>query len=268
MQTNNIFSFQRFLLLCKQSLIINKKMIGIALTGFAGTLFIALMLIQSASSSDFKGWHLEDYIAIFLFLFFGLGIIYTSLSFPAFRSKEKSMAFLMLPSSTSEKYVFEVVTRLVVFIILMPLLYWAVSNIEGAVMHYYYPEFVNYKFSFQEAYYKITNADKNNHWLIYAFVQGALFAFIFSFAGASHFAKSPLVKTLFTFSILIAGYALFCYLIFKGLNLREYNPVDNKVLSIRIRDESEFATFLALPLTLINLSFLAIAFFRLKEKEV
>ena len=240
-------------------------MISIALIGFAGTLFIALMLIQSASSSDLKGWRLEEYIVVFLFLFFVLGIIYTSLSFPAFRSKEKSMAFLMLPSSTSEKYVFEVVTRLVVFIILMPLLYWAVANLEGTIMHYYYPEFEHYKFSFKEAYYKITNADKSSYWLIYDFVQGGAFClYLFICGGASHFTKSPLVKTLFTFSILIAGYALFCYLIFKGLNLREYNPVDNKVLSIRIRDESEFAAFLALPLTLINLSISCYCIFQAK----
>lgn len=267
MQTNNIFSFQRFLLLCKQSLIINKKMIGIALIGFIGTLFIALVLFQFASN-HINDWNIDSYILLFFFIFFILGIIYTSLSFPAFRSKERSMVFLMLPSSSSEKFVFELVTRLVVFILLTPLLFWAVANLEGAIMHYYVPTFEHYKFSFQEAYYNSNIADhsKSEGWLKFAFAQGGLFVFIFSFAGASHFSKSPLVKAVFTFSILVAGYSLFAYLLFKGLNLREYNPVNNRVLFVS--NKEELTIFLALALTMINLSFLAIAFFRLKEKEV
>jgi len=263
MQTNHSFSMQRFFLLCKQSLIINKKLIIIALVGFVGTLFIALMLFQSASANDFKGWNLDDYIVLFFFLFFGLGIICTSLSFPAFRSKEKSMAFLMLPSSSSEKYVFEILTRLVVFILLMPLLYWAVANIEGAIMHYYYPEFEHYKFSFEEAYYKITNSDRNNYRLIFMVVQGGLFAFIFSFAGASYFSKSPLLKTLFTFSVIVAGYALLSILLFKSLNISEYQSGRN----VFHMDKDDALIFGAIGLTVINLSLLAVSWFNLKEKE-
>jgi hypothetical protein len=265
METNNIFSFKRFMLFCRQSLIINKKMIGISLIGFVGTLFIALLFFQSIDQ-HFQGWKLENYIVLFFFYFFGLGLIYTSLSFPAFRAKERTMHYLMLPISSSEKFVFELVTRIIIFIVLMPLMYWIVANLEGVIVHSYIPEFVNFQFSFQEAYDKITNSDKNNYWLIFSFIQGGLFVFIFSFAGATHFSKSPLLKTLFTFSVIVGSYFLFCYLLFKGLNLREYHPVNDRVLMIRNKEEA--TKFAAIALTIINLTFLTIAWFRLKEKEV
>lgn len=265
MQTNNTFSYKRFMLLCKQSLIINRKLIGITITGFAGALFVLLLFLQSINN-DFRNWPFNSYFRIFIILFIGLGIIYTSLSFPAFRSKEKSTTFLLLPSSTSEKYVFELVSRLLVFIILMPLLFWLVVKIEGAVVHRFDSSFVSYQITLEEFINKLKPSDKVSHWENYTYVQMILFTFIFSFAGASHFSKSPLLKTLFTFSLLAGGYFLLIYLLYKGLNLRDYNPVDNSVLGMDVRHDS--LMIVGLAFTAINLTFLAFTFFRLKEREV
>ena len=119
MQTNNLFTLQRFVLLCKQSFIINRKLIAISIAGFAGTLFLALIFFQF--TAHFSYWNNKRYEAIFIFLFLSLGIIFSGLSFPAFRSKEKTMAYLMLPASASEKFVFELLTRIVLFLLVMPL---------------------------------------------------------------------------------------------------------------------------------------------------
>jgi hypothetical protein len=277
METNNIFSIRRFMLYCRHSLIINKKIIGISLIGFVGTLFLVLLFFQSIDN-HFEAWKLKDYIVLFYIYFFGLGLTYTSSSFPAFRTKEKSMHYLMLPISSSEKFAFELITRIILFLIIMPSLYWIVANLEGAIVHSYVPEFVNYKFSLSEAYTKMTRTiitvngkiqpSQMAPMIQYLFIQGGLFVFIFLFAGASHFSKSPFLKTLFTFSLIVAGYFLLIYLLFKGLNLREYSTVDNTVLNIKGRDKDDFSKFAAIALTVINLTFLTIAWFRLKEKEV
>jgi len=251
---------QRFILLCKQSLIINKKLIGISLAGFTGTLFIALIFFQYMD--HFNNWKNENYMIIFAFLFFPLGIIYSSLSFPAFRSKEKSMTYLMSPTSVSEKYVFELVTRIVLFVLVMPLLFWIVANLEGAVVHSFVPKFANYKFSFSGLNH--THID-NEGWISYAIAQGFLFVFIAAFTGASHFAKSPLLKTMFTLSIIAAGYGLFTYLLVKGLNLESFHVESKRIFFIR--DKHDGLVFLAILETVINLSLLAIAWFRIKEKE-
>ena len=156
MKTNNVFSLQRFLMLIKQSFRINKKTIGISLAGISGTLFILLMLFQKID--NFEYWTNENYFDVFLVFFFALGIIYTSLSFPAFRSKEKSMVYLTLPINAFEKYTFELVTRIVAFILFMPLLFWVIANIEGSIVHYYTPKLINYKFSFSQALAELNNS--------------------------------------------------------------------------------------------------------------
>ena len=263
MQTNNQFTMQRFVLLGKQSFIINKKMIGISLVGFVGILFIALILFQSGA--HFRNWDNNSYLGTFLSLFFTLGIIISGHAFSAFRTKEKSMAFLMLPTSASEKFVFELLSRIVLFMVVMPLLFWLVANLEGTVVHYFIPDMKNFKFSYSEAWAQMTHQGKIDGWAKFAMLQGCLFVFIAALTGASHFTKSPLRKTMFTLSVIVAGYALFTFLLVKGLNLEAFH-IDNKRVFF-IENEHDGMVFLAALTTLINISLLSIAWFRLKEKE-
>ena len=262
METNNSFSFQRLVLLSRQSMIIYKKPIGIALAGFSAIIFIALILMQSAA--NFRNWDNGDSMAAFIFLFLQFGFIYTCLSFPAFRSKEKSMVYLMLPASVSEKYTFELLTRIVLYIVLMPLLFWLVANIEGIVVHSFMPELTNYKFSFRDGFLAIVKNGKFEFWALILTIQGILFVFIAPFTGASHFSKSPMLKTIFTFLSIIAAYGFFVFLLVKGLGLDHIHSINNKILFLT---KDNALMFLGILSTLINLSLLSIAYFRLKEKE-
>ncbi len=248
------------MMLVKQSWRVNKKTIGISMAGISGTLFLLLIFFQSMS--DFKYWTNQSYLGTFMFFFFALGAIYASSSFPAFRSKEKSITYLTLPVSTLEKYIFELLTRVIGFIILMPLLYWIIANIEGSIIHYYFPSLVNYKFSFSQV---LTDYPMSG-WKKIAFLQGGLFVFIAAFTGASHFNKSPLIKSLFTFSIIVIGYFLFIYLLIKGFNLENYRTANNGMLFFK--GEKGSITFFAIAATVVNVVLLAVAWFRLKEKEV
>ncbi len=264
MQTNQLFSFQRLMQLGKQSFIINKKLIGITLAAFSGILFFALFLMQS--NSHFVNWDNKDSIVTFIALFFVMGIMYSSLAFPAFRSKEKSMTYLMLPTSAAEKFVFEILVRIFAFIFLMPLFYWLVANIEGLVVHSFIPELTNYKFSFSGTLAEWENQGKFEGWARLLAIQGILFVFISSFTGASHFSKSPLLKTILTFSLILAGYGIFSYLLFKGFNLREYHPSDDRILFISNKNTAlEVSAILS---TILNIILLSVAWFKLKEKEV
>ena len=263
MKTNNLFSFQRFILLARQSLIINKKLIAIALISYSGMLFLVLFLFQSMN--NFR-WNDHDTIVTFIILFLSLGIISSSLSYPAFRSKEKSSTYLLLPASALEKYLFEILTRIIVFIIVYPVLFWLVANLEGAVVHHYVERLTSYTFSFGQAYSDFTKYLEKTEGARFLVIQVAMFAFIAVFTGASHFTKSPLLKTLFTFSIIIVGYYLFVFLLVKGLNIIEYSPRNQTILFINFRDHQ--AIFFATALTVINLCLLTIAWFTLKEKEV
>jgi len=260
MQTNNQFTMQRFVLLCKQSFIINKKMIGISLIGFVGILFLTLLFFQSVK--HFVNWDQKSYEVTFFSFFFLLGIVFSGLSFPAFRSKEKSMTYLMLPASASEKYIFEFLVRVVLYIILMPLLFWLVANFEGAVVHYFVPELTNHSFPFIK---QNSIHIENIGWQDLAKLQAFLLVFVVCFTGASHFTKSPLMKTLFTISLIAMGYGLFTFLLLKGLNLESFHIESKRIFFIK--NEHDGMVFLSILETVINLSLLAIAWFRLKEKE-
>lgn len=263
MQTNNLFSSKRFLILIRQSLIVNKKLIGISLAGLTGTLFVALYFLQAVS--NFRGWDNQNSMSLFIVTFIFLAMIYSSLSFPAFRSKEKSVAYLLLPCSSSEKFAFEFLTRIVIYILLIPVLYWVVANLEGAIVNHYVPRLINYKFSFVVGIDEIMKKSNLDAWGIYAIGQFLLFILISTFTGASHFTKSPLLKTLFTISGCFCGYALLTFLLFKGLNLKAYNPSNGGILFPN--NNEEMIVILSLGATVVNLFLLAIAWFRFKEKE-
>jgi len=263
METNNIFSFSRFIQLCRQSFIIHKKLIGITMAGFSGFVFLFLMLVQI---KNYASWNNNSYMITFLVMFFLGGTVYSSLSFPAFRTKQKSLTYLMLPSSASEKYLFEFLARIVLFIIVMPSLFWIMANIAGAIMHHYIPEFLNYRFSFSKTLLSFAFQKGNTGWTNLAIIQGWLFVFITAFTGASHFTKSPLVKTLFTLTLIAIGYALFTYLLVKGINIKGYTLENDRLLFIHNKNQA--MVFFSLAITATNLCLLAIAWFRLKEKEV
>jgi len=264
MQTNNVFSIYRLMLLGKQSWITNKKQIGYTLAGFVGILVLVLLFFQSVN--NFRNWENKSGEVMFIFLFFAWGIIYSGFSFPGFRSKEKTIAYLILPASASEKFVFELVTRIFIYILIMPLLFWCVANLEGVVVHYFVPDLTNYRFSFSGFGISNTSPVKTEGWITYMIVQGVMFAFITAFTGASHFSKSPLFKTIFTLTIIGFGYALYSYLLFKGFNLKDFHPANDRVLFMRDKDDA--LVVFGIAMTLINLCLLAISWFGLKEKEV
>ena len=261
MQTNNQFSTERFVALCRQSLIINKKVIWITLGGSSVLLFFLLYFLQA--SQQFSDWTNVDYSGVFAYLFFPLGILFAGLAFPAFRTKEKSMAYLMLPASRTEKFLFELATRILLFILIIPPMFWAIANLEGIIVNGFAPELVHYRFSFVEVWLKLTSHGHFGGWTLFAVVQGWLFSLFLFFAGASHFSKMPFRKTWFSIGVLFFGYTFFILLLGKVLNL-------HGIVNIRLfffKTDNAAIAALSILITAINLCLLAIAWYRLKEKE-
>jgi hypothetical protein len=263
MKITTTFSGKRFMMLFRQSLLINKKFIFISMAAVAGIIFVLLVLLQY--SVAFRNWHHRGYFITFLVFYFILGAVYSGLSFPAFRSKVKTVDYLMLPASALEKFLYEFITRIIVFIIFMPLIYWIVANIEGAIVHYYEPKMVNYHFSFHKGWYEFFNKQNINGWVKLLLSQIGLFILIAPFTGSTHFSKSPLIKTIFAFSIIAGVFSLYLYILIKILNIKNYYYGNSGVLFVHNNDQ--FATFFGLSMAVVNISLLAVSWFRLKEKE-
>ena len=95
---------------------------------------------------------------------------------------------------------------------------------------------------------------------------GGLLMFTIPFAGASHFQKRTLIKTLFTLAITLGAFGLLAYLLFKRLDLGNYNPVNKRITFISSKEDVIQSLCLAAIAT--NLLLLTVSYFKLKEKEV
>jgi len=130
-------------------------------------------------------------------------------------------------------------------------------------MHYLNPSFNNYSFSYSEAWISFVSSENFTAPEKFIFVPAALFVFIAPFTGASHFTKLPLIKTIFTFTLIMGGYFLMGFLLIKATGADKYTT--DRILFIK---ENNVVAFLAIFAMVINLLLLAISYFRLREREV
>ena len=133
MQQNNPFSLNRMFLLYRQAFIENKKELLIYIGGLCGGILLVtsffILVMDTNMLAGPEQWKNTKYNLIFMFMFVGLGILYNSMAFSGFRSKEKSLTYLMLPVSTSEKFIFELLNKLIFYIVGFPLLAWVLMNL-------------------------------------------------------------------------------------------------------------------------------------------
>ncbi len=262
MKTNNIFNSDRFLSLFRQNLIHNARMILITLVALSGGLFILLMLPQIANHDHVPQY--RDFMGLFLFIFIALGIIYSGMAFPGFRSKEKCFSYLLNPASNFEKYLFEIINRIFVFIILVPLIYWIVYYIEGNMMHV-----INPSFEFHTYWYFNHNMPAPvdfDFWAKLLTVNLGLLIFFIPFTGASAFIKVPLIKTMFSIAVIVFIQAMIVYLMVKIVGPHEFAKVHEPAF-LWIETKEGVIQFAAVYTLLINLAMLSVSYFKLKEKE-
>ena len=127
--SNNIFSGRRFMMLWRQHFIQNTKSLLLATGAYIAVIFIILSLVQIGNDmvphdfEIFRGFMLA-FVGIF-------GVVYVGHSFPAFRSKERSINYLMVPVSATEKFLFELISRIGIILILLPILFWITFHLQG-----------------------------------------------------------------------------------------------------------------------------------------
>ncbi len=262
MKTNNIFKPERFISLFRQNLIHNARINLISLVAVCGGLFILMMTNQAAN--QFRTLDFDAFIGIFLFMFIVLGVIYAGNAFPGLRSREKSFTYLLNPASAFEKFLFELINRIVVFIILMPLIYWAVFFIEGNLMHIINPAYEFHSWWFVN--HSIPTPEDFGFWARLLAVNLGLLIFFIPFTGAGAFMKVPLIKTMFSIAILVFIQVIVVYLVIKLVGSHEFGKV-NQPEFLWIDSREGVIRFAAIYTLLINLALLSVTYFKMKEKE-
>ncbi|GAA5028575.1 hypothetical protein GCM10011506_14390 [Marivirga lumbricoides] len=232
---------------------------------YVGVIFIVLSLVQMSND---RVPHDAEIFRELLFTFVAIfGILYVGYSFPAFRSKEGTINYLMLPASILEKFVFELFIRIGLMLILLPLLYWITFHLEG----YFFTLFTTEKFypvGFESTFDFILPNDiqKSLFWFVSFIASLVMLGFILAFTGGAMFSKQPLVKTLFSLAIIIIGYSSVIYIALEKLGVAKYNINDSLWLT-PTNTNSAFRLF-ACAAILAIVVMLFVAYRKLKEKEV
>lgn len=260
---SNTFDIRRFVLLWKQHFIQNTQFLFLAGVAYVGVIFIVLSMAQIGN--DLNPHDAQNFTG-FLLAFIGIfGVLYVGYSFPAFRTKEKTINFLMVPGSTLEKFLFELISRIGIIFILLPVLFWLTFHMQGYFLTLFTEKvFEPVGFEFIDAIQLVNVHDSG--WLPTMIISGFLLAFVLAFTGATMFVKQPLVKTLFAVALIITFYTSIAYIMIVPLGFREYNPPETMWLFPN--HEAAAFRYVSVALIISILVMLFVSYRKLKEKEV
>lgn len=249
-------------LLFKQNYIHNAQFVWLSTVAYVGVIFIVLSLVQFGNS--LQPHPLENFQAFLIAIVTVFGILYVGHSFPAFRAKESTINYLMIPASTLEKFIFEFINRIVIMLLVLPLLFWLTFNLHG----FFFDIFTEQTFTpiGLQHLVKLDDMPADFELLIYALVTGGvLFALSLAFTGAAMFTKQPLVKSLFAVALIITFFGVYSYIIIEHVGLGRYNPPDRMLLV----PMEERQAILAVTVALFAATFLMlfVAYRKLKERE-
>lgn len=261
--SNNIFSGKRFALLCKQHVIHNTEFLLLSTVAYIGVIFIVLSIAQVGN--NLRPHNLDSFQGLLIGLVSVFGVLYAGHSFPAFRNKESTISYLMVPASVLEKFVFEFINRIGIPILILPLLYWATFHLQG----YFFSLFTVEIFQPIGLQYlvNIDMPDPEYPFLIYTLITAALLlALVLAFTGAAMFNKQPLVKSLFALAVIVMFFVGYGYIVLEHVGVGRYNPPEDMFL-VPFSEVKIFQLIsLALIVTIIIMLF--VAFRKLKEREV
>jgi hypothetical protein len=261
--SNNIFSSKRFGLLFRQHIFQNSQFLLLSTVAYVGVIFIVLCIAQVGSD---LGPHGLDTFQTFLIVFVSVfGLLYVGHAFPAFRSKESTITYLMLPASALEKFVFEFISRIGIVILILPVLYWLTFNFQGVL----FGMFTEAAFEPIGIEYlvRLGQGPVEGMAQIYTVITAAvLFALSLAFTGSAMFDKQPLVKSLFAVAVIVMFFLGYSYIVVEHFGVGEFQPPDQMVL-IPTTEYSVFR-FLAIALFAGTAVMLFVAYRKLKEREV
>jgi hypothetical protein len=234
-----------------------------SLVAFAGGLFILLLFVQFMDGFQPKPDGANFALAIFVII--AMGILCAGTAFPGLRTKEKAQGYLLLPASTFEKFLMEFLTRIILFMLIVPAVYWVVGNLEGNLVRLFQPSFY---FNPQVPFVSFgmhVGPPGFMGWVYSLAISMYALVLTIPFTGATIFTKNPLIKTLFGVAIIFFFNLLVIYFFLSVLDFRRYYP-SGRILFMADGDDSIIAG--AIICTVMCMGFICAAYFKLKEKEV
>lgn len=280
MLLNNHFNLKRFSRLLQQDLLVNKTKYGLTILGLGLiTYILGYIFLNGSKVSMIKHDYavFQNYTICFAFFMMYVGVI-IGFAFPDLSDKIKTSNYLLTPGSTFEKVALQFLIRIGLFVPIALGVFWISIRLAKASLM---PEIVNYNsveqlmdpalIPYFEYRFLITkpNGEIWDTWQI-LFVFFGLFSYgIYLFAGATYFKRYALVKTIIASVVILMTSITFSVLLSHIFNPEETHGFNTKLNEFAVTEHlSSLELFMASLSLLSWMFFLAIAYFKLKEKEV
>lgn len=274
MPFNNYFNLNRFARLLKQDLLINRTKYLLGILGLGLITYLLCYWILSANKWNlFQGSVNNYYMTCFVFYMMAVGVV-VGTAFPDLTNKIKAANYLLSPGSTFEKFLVQFLLRIGLFIPIALGIFWIairlakVSLIPEALSKtvFFDPSVVPY-FEFR----LLITRSTGKMWSIpeiLIMVFGFFSCGAYLFAGTTYFKRYALVKTVIISGILIVTCIFFSIMLSHIFYPQETHGFDSQFKDFAVSEHLHSVELFILLLSLFSwIFFLAIAYFKLKEKE-
>jgi hypothetical protein len=271
MQFNNYFNFGRFARLFRQNLLINKTKYLLTIIGL-GLITYLMSYWFLDSGKDFLIQN-ENYIAnryAICFVFYMIAVaVVIGTAFPDLADKIKASHYLLSPGSTFEKLMVQFMLRIGLFVPIALGVFWITIRLAKASLtpgeSGLDPSIIPY-FDFR---FLITNYNNEiwHVWQICFFIFGFFSYGTFLFAGTTYFRRYALIKSVIV-SAVVLGISILFSMLLSNIFYSQNRFFDIKLEEFHVTEHLDSFKLFALLLSLLSwMFFLAIGYFKLKEKE-
>jgi len=276
MPFNNYFNLNRFARLFKQDLLINKTKYFLAIIGLGLiTYLLTYWFLDGTKSSMIKNERMaySIYGVCFAIYMIVVGVV-VGTAFPDLSDKIKTSNYLLNPGSTLEKVMLQFLVRIGLFVPIAFAVFWIAIRLAKASL---VPEALSKTVFFDPSvvpYFEYRFLIANTHqkmsdiWHV-IFLIFEFFSYgIYLFAGATYFKRYALVKSVIV-SIVVWLIAMsFSVTLSHIFYPQETQGFDTKFIEFAVVEQISSLDLFFLVLSLLSwMFFLAIAYFKLKEKE-
>lgn len=229
-----MFYPKRFLNLLRQYFLHNYTALILGLLVTFGVSFLIFTGMQYLGSNNQS--NSNEFFIMFIFGYAILGALYISKAFSPFRNKEKTLAYLMVPASTLEKFLVELIFHPLLFLLAFPLLYLIAFQLSSAFTALVVANFVSFDLlgHVNEQLVSQNVSVKNGvrtvtsevHFGILVAAIGFTLAMVF-FLGAASFKKYAMLKSLLGLAAYIGLCVWLFYFLIAKLEWGEYDLTDS-----------------------------------------
>ncbi|WP_289053315.1 hypothetical protein [Carboxylicivirga marina] len=256
---NNIFNINRFGKLIKQQYQLSGKNLVLALSSIF-IVYTAILLLFTFNNSSIETL---EWLPFFIILNTVIALPFAAYAFPAFRTKEKTFDYLLLPCSVTEKFTLNIIIRILAPWIVLPTIFYISSHLASELAQWHNPALKIESFSLSTILGQINHDDLRI--AIPSIILSALIHQSVLFAGATVFKKQPLIKTLVAIGIVASVIIFYFYIIIEWADI--YQNGKMPWFAIIENKESAIHCLLGLEIVLLTTTW-AYAFFKVKEKEI